>query len=136
MSAQRRSPAQTRNAPPVEILYEFIRPNHTGVDNRDIIPIVFLFFVISLADVQTTVAFLSLGGREGNTIVRTLIGAYGMGVLFPFKYIITGFLALTILFFWKVLGIEPRRFFWPLVLMTLVTVSIVLSNIAYIFSLL
>jgi len=121
---------------PVGFLREFIMPNRTGAANRHMVHLFVLFFVISMADVLTTATFLSLGGWEGNVVVRYLVGLYGTGILVPFKLAVLGILAGGIGLLWKGLGVEPRRFFWALTLMTLVTVSIVISNIAYIFSLL
>jgi len=89
-----------------------------------------------MADVLTTAKFLSLGGWEGNDMVNHLMAIYGMEVLVPYKLAVLGILGGVIGILWRGLGVEPRRFFWILILMTLVTVSIVLSNIAYIFSLL
>ena len=89
-----------------------------------------------MADVLTTAKFLSLGGWEGNDMVNYLMGIYGMEVLVPFKMAMLGILGGVMGTLWRGLGVEPRRFFWILIFMTLVTVSIVFSNIAYIFSLL
>ena len=111
-------------------------PRRFGVANRHIIPLLFLFFLISMADVLTTAKFLSLGGGEGNQVVKYLLHLYGPTILVPYKLAVLGAVAGVIGLFWGLLGVEPRRFFWILTVMTLVTVSIVLSNIAYICSLL
>ena len=111
-------------------------PRRFGVANRHIIPLLFLFFLISMADVLTTAKFLSLGGGEGNQVVKYLLRLYGPTILVPYKLAVMGAVAGVIGLFWGFFGVEPRRFFWILTVMTLVTVSIVLSNIAYICSLL
>ena len=120
----------------VDSIQEFIRPTRLDIANQHIIPIFFLFFLVSMADVLTTAKFLSLGGWEGNDMVNHLMAIYGMEVLVPFKMAMLGILGGVMGILWKGLGVEPRRFFWILIFMTLVTVSIVFSNIAYIFSLL
>jgi len=129
---------KARAGPPpgIAILYEFITPDRTGAANRHMVLLFGLFFIISMADVVTTTTFLSLGGWEGNAVVRNLILSYGTGILVPYKLFLLGILGGTIGISWRGLGVEPRRFFWAMTLMTLVTVSIVISNIAYILSLL
>ncbi|HUK38616.1 MAG TPA: hypothetical protein VLV30_05830 [Methanomicrobiales archaeon] len=120
----------------VENIREFIRPSRLDIANRHILLLLFFFSIVSMADVLTTVKFLSLGGNEGNRFVNYLMGIYGMRVLVPFKLTVTGVLAGVVGIFWKGFGVEPRRFFWILILMTFVTVFIVFENIAYIYSLL
>ena len=122
--------------PGVAILREFIKPDQTGAANQHMVFLFVLFFIISMADVVTTTTFLSLGGWEGNAVVRHLIFSYGTGILVPYKVFLLGILGATMAIFWRGLGVEPRRFFWAMTIMTLVTVSIVISNIAYILSLL